>query len=111
MAFNRDEHKKEWNRARQNKTVTLIGRWKMMKGCAHCGYKGHPSALVLDHVDPATKDRSKRAGGRAYNPLWSRARIKQELAKCQVLCANCSNIRTHEEKHYAYRQPKFTGPN
>ena len=109
MAFNRDEHKREWNRARQNKIVTLIGRWKKIKGCAHCGYNKHPAALVLDHLDQSTKDRNKK-GQRAYNPLWSRMRIKQELAKCQVLCANCSNVRTFEEKQYTYRHRELKGP-
>ena len=110
MAFNRDEYKKEWNKARHNKMVALISRWKMIKGCAVCGYKKHPCALVLDHIDPATKDRNGKSK-RAYNPLWNKKRIKQELSKCQVLCANCSNIRSYEEKHYAYRPPELTGPN
>jgi hypothetical protein len=101
MAFDRDAHKRKWNRERAQKNTSLVNRWKMTKGCKQCGYKKHPSALVLDHIDPMTKDRNKR-NGRAYNPLWSKVRLKEELTKVQVLCACCHNIRTYEEEHYKF---------
>lgn len=106
MAFDRDEHKRKWNVARANKMQSLISRWKRRKGCACCGYNTHPAALVLDHIDPKTKDRNKRR--RAINHLWSKERVKSELAKIQVLCANCHNIRTFEERHFEFRsKPSF----
>jgi hypothetical protein len=77
--------------------VEVIGRWKCRKGCELCGYKGHPSALHLDHRDPTTK---LHKGSAAYKRWWSWARIKEELAKCRVLCANCHSIESYENKHW-----------
>ena len=101
MTFDRDAHKREWNRQRAQKNTSLVNRWKMTKGCKQCGYKKHSSALVLDHLDQTTKDRNKRS--KSYNPLWSKDRLKEDLSKIQVLCANCHNIRTYEEEHYKFR--------
>ena len=100
MSFNRAEHKKVWNRNRARRNTALIARWKKIKGCASCGFKEHHAALVLDHIDPSTKDRNKRT--KSYNPLWKKDRIKKELTKCQVLCANCHHVRTYEEEHFKH---------
>ena len=91
----------EYTRKRRKHNRALISRWKLMKSCKRCGYKEHPHALHLDHIDPSTKAyRAKNRGSRGdalqYN--WSKSKIKQELAKCQVLCANCHAIKTHEER-------------
>lgn len=102
MAFNREEYKKAWDSKRQKQHTALIQRWKRIKGCAQCGYKGHFAALCLDHIDPNEKDRNKR-GRRAINQKWGKDRIKAELSKCQVLCSNCHQVRTWEEEHYKFR--------
>jgi hypothetical protein len=75
----------------------LIGRWKQTKGCVMCGYNKHPAALHVDHIDPSTKTMK---GGKAWHPNWSKQRIKKELAKCQILCANCHFERSYIERHY-----------
>jgi len=101
MAFDRKEHKRAWDSKRQKHNTTLIQRWKLMKGCANCGYKGHFAALCIDHIDPSTKDKTHR-GNRAVNPKWSKNRLKAELAKCQILCSNCHQVRTWQEEHYNF---------
>ena len=73
----------------------LVGRWKVRKGCCRCGYKAHQSALHLNHIDPLTK--YKPGSNKAYDSGWSKLRIKEELAKCEILCANCHAIETHEQ--------------
>jgi hypothetical protein len=52
--------------------------------CAICGYARANAALQFHHIDPATKAFEIRAAG-------SRAlgRIRDEAAKCVLLCANC----------------------
>jgi 5-methylcytosine-specific restriction endonuclease McrA len=100
MAFDRKQHKAEWDKKRRRNTIDLISRWKKIKGCALCGYKDHACALQLDHLDPSTKDTYLSKNRRAYNPNWNRKRLKQELAKCQILCANCHSVRTFQEKHF-----------
>jgi hypothetical protein len=58
--------------------------------CADCGGCFAPCAMDFDHRDP----RSKRAAvtrmiGRAGTP-----RILDEVAKCDIVCANCHRLRT-----------------
>jgi len=58
--------------------------------CMRCGYGGCVGALHFHHRDPLTKD-----------PEWKQLRkksldtIKLELAKCDLICANC-----HAEAHW-----------
>lgn len=73
----------------------VVARWKKIKGCCECGYNKHHAALHLDHIDPETKH--KKGSPRAYDSGWSMSRIKEELSKCRVLCANCHGINTHEQ--------------
>lgn len=70
----------------------LVNRWKEMKGCSSCGFKGHHFQLDLDHINSSSK--KNEGNSRAYEPSWSKARIKEELAKCQILCANCHRLKT-----------------
>lgn len=64
---------------------------KVERGCADCGYKVHPVALDFDHLPGTTKRYAlhNMAGMR-------RSAIDAEIAKCEVVCANCHRIRTHE---------------
>jgi hypothetical protein len=61
--------------------------------CAQCG-ENHPATLQFHHCDPQKKDfnlsESVREG-------YSIERIKNEIAKCIVLCANC-----HAKEHYEW---------
>jgi hypothetical protein len=87
-------------RAYRQKMTALVGRWKVIKGCSNLECAGHPShraALHMAHLEPKIGD-YKHSG--AYKPWWSKNRIKEELAKCRILCANCHSIETYEEKHY-----------
>ena len=36
----------------------VLRRYKLLKGCAHCGYKKHFSALDFDHINKITKIKS-----------------------------------------------------
>ena len=82
----------------------LVGRWKKIKGCCMCGFKAeHHCQLDLDHINPLTKHPSLR--GHSYEPAWSLPRIKQELAKCVVICKNCHSEKTIlGEEHMRYNE-------
>ena len=80
--------------ARRLKKRKLISRWKVSKGCHECGYDKHPAALHLAHRQMETKATHSSAG---INYGWSKARIKEELAKVDVKCANCHAIQTCKE--------------
>jgi hypothetical protein len=74
----------EWTRAKQIEKRVWLARRKLEDGCAQCGYDAHPAALHFHHTDGATKD---LAVSEVAKYGW--ARIRAEVAKCDVLCANC----------------------
>ena len=67
-------------RAIKQKAVEYMGGQ-----CQICGYKRHQAALEFHHIDPKTK--SFGIGGYGHSRSWER--VKQELAKCLLVCANC----------------------
>lgn len=74
---------------------TLVKRWKMKKGCSLCNFKAeHSCQLDIDHIIPK---RFPKANRQAINTSWSKKRLKEELSKCQVLCANCHRLKTYKD--------------
>jgi len=53
--------------------------------CQICGYKKYPGALELHHINKAEK--SFGIGDKGYTRSWEK--VKAELDKCVLLCANC----------------------
>lgn len=70
----------------------VIDAVKLERGCADCGYRGHPAALDFHHIDRSTKTR--KVSSLAAGPL---ERAMAEADKCIVLCANCHKLR-HVER-------------
>ncbi len=58
--------------------------------CEICGYNKCGSALEFHHIEPNVKDFGISAKG--YTRSWQK--VKSELDKCILLCANC-----HRELH------------
>lgn len=63
--------------------------------CCRCG-EDHPGVLDFHHRNPEEKDFPI---GYYVNSLRSRTRVLAEIAKCDVLCANC-----HRKHHWEERQ-------
>src|SRR3989344_3220338 len=63
--------------------------------CKLCGYNKCAQALDFHHLDPSKKDFGISADG--ITRAWSR--IKAELDKCVMICANC-----HREVHSGLTQ-------
>ena len=78
-------------RQRQLKTAWIAEQKN--KPCADCGNIYHPCAMDFDHLDPALKDKDV---SKLATFGWSR--IKQEIAKCELVCANCHRIRTYNRR-------------
>lgn len=57
--------------------------------CQKCGYAGYIGAFDFHHRDPLVKDFSL-----SHAKLTSFEKVKPELDKCDLLCANC-----HREEH------------
>ena len=62
----------------------------MGSACSICGYNKSIAALDFHHTDPKEKD-----FGIAQIGTWTWSKIKQELDKCILVCANC-----HRELEY-----------
>ncbi|MBM3209032.1 hypothetical protein FJZ40_01960 [Candidatus Shapirobacteria bacterium] len=94
--WNKDyyEKNKEIEKQRIAKRKGLIGKWiagyKEGLSCQRCEEK---TTVCLDfhHKDGQAKDFTL---GRAKSWGWSINRIKREIEKCIVLCANC-----HRKEH------------
>lgn len=60
---------------------------KLERGCTDCGYNSRPEALDFDHVRG-----EKKFSVSNCNYSWQK--IEEEIAKCDVVCANCHRVRT-----------------
>ena len=83
---------------RFHKRKDRLRRYMERRGCDTCGYNKHHSALQWDHRIPRHEDPTATKVGNmiATNSL---KKIFEELRKCDLLCANCHAIRTHEDGH------------
>jgi hypothetical protein len=64
---------------------------KLNKRCKLCGYTGHPVSLDYHHED----DTKEFAIAEGHKYGYSINKIKEEIKKCIILCANC-----HRTLHY-----------
>jgi hypothetical protein len=67
---------------------------KLGRGCADCGWRGWARGLDWDHVEGV------KLGGIATLIANGRpwGEIEAEMAKCDVVCANCHRIRTAQRR-------------
>jgi hypothetical protein len=72
----------------------LINAIKVERGCAECGYNAHPAALDFNHV------RGEKIFNVSQDPKVALHRLKAEIDKCDVLCANCHRVHTYERRHW-----------
>lgn len=79
---------KKQGRERRGKVQRFIRKYKMLLGCADCGYKKHHVALDFDHVK----------GEKLINVCNAKSisQAREEIRKCEVVCSNCHRIRTYE---------------
>ena len=92
------------DRIRYDYGQSVLKRYKLMKGCAKCGYNKDAQALQFNHIDP--KQKRFLLAQKAHKMVLNRdtkgkQKLKEELNKCEVVCANCHAIITYENKHYA----------
>jgi hypothetical protein len=78
-----------WRKRTKEKCIEYKGG-----SCSICGYSKCADAMEFHHVDSSEKEFG--IGGKGVSRSWDR--IKVELDKCVLLCANC-----HREVHYNER--------
>jgi hypothetical protein len=75
-------------RERRQVVQSRLAVEKSRRACERCGFS-HPAALDFHHRDPSRKSFAI-ATGPALGKSWET--IVEEIAKCEVLCANCHRI-------------------
>ena len=80
----------KYTRPNADKKLKEVQDYQMEKGCADCGYAAHPAAMEFDHVNGDDKcfNIGEKIGAYTREVIWA------EIAKCEVVCANCHAIRT-----------------
>ena len=73
--------------------------------CADCGER-HPATLQFHHRNSEDKT---FAIGKAVNRGFGLDRIKKEISKCIVLCANCHAIRHYNMRNKEQPSPGIAG--
>jgi hypothetical protein len=84
---------REYQYARIQKRRDFVNSLKLEMGCVDCGYHQNPVVLEFDHRPGTVKmfDIGHGVG-------LSADRLLDEMAKCDVRCANCHRIKTHERR-------------
>src|SRR5579864_9612343 len=62
--------------------------------CIDCGFKYPHFCMDFDHRNPSQKVLSI---SRMINKNWGIGKIKEEINKCDLVCANCHRIRTYKQ--------------
>jgi hypothetical protein len=82
----------EGRRARWRHHADILDQLRSVP-CADCGGRFPPCAMDFDHRDPSTKTLAvTRLINRSYVTLMA------EVAKCDIVCANCHHLRTHARR-------------
>ena len=90
-------YKRRTRRATRIKALEYVAE----KGCCDCGERD-PRVLEFDHIDSADKDHniSKLL---ADGHTWGSEKLRSEIRKCRVICANCHRRHTIvQQGHYAH---------
>ena len=91
-----DQEKKEKPAPRRRykalKYKRTVALFKALLG-GKCVVCGATEQLEIDHIDPATKEFELTKSN-----TYSRKKVMEELAKCQLLCKTCHLEKTKREK-------------
>lgn len=84
------EFQKMWKRRKRD----WLWRMKDALSCVECG-ASHPAIIQFHH-----KDKNKESDiSKMVDRNCSEAVILAEIAKCEILCANCHAILHYEQSH------------
>ena len=89
----KDDLIRRTNQARE-RNREYVKQVKSAAACADC-HVSYPSYIMqFDHLG---KDKDRDVAALVASPV-SLARLKAEIAKCEVVCANCHAERTHQRR-------------
>lgn len=84
------ERAKAHNQRRISEIKAYVDAIKSTTPCADCNVIYHPVCMDFDHTGDDKVDNVARMITR----FKSLAKVKQEIAKCQLVCSNCHRLRT-----------------
>jgi hypothetical protein len=88
--------KRSKRRSRCDLKTSYLNEVKMSRGCADCGFRAHPAALDFDHLPGSVK--AHTIANMCVMANIGMEELAAEVAKCEVVCANCHRIRTWNRK-------------
>ena len=92
--------------SRRRKEIRIKAISHLGGRCIKCGYSKYPEALEFHHRNPSKKDFNVSSKGHCRN--WER--VRKEIEKCDLLCANCHR-ETHVELHKLAASERNLGMN
>lgn len=96
--------REKWH-CRRREHIAFLDRIRELP-CADCGRRFPPCVMEFDHRDPATKRRLVPYMAGRYRF----AALLVEIAKCDIVCANCHRERTYQRRPSAgVAQPGMSG--
>lgn len=93
ITYEEKKRKSVINVSKRRKKLKLMAIAYKGGKCINCTYDKCVDALEFHHTNPTEKDFAFTKG---YSTSWDK--MKKELDKCILLCANC-----HREEHYRIR--------
>ena len=101
----------KYSQARQAKQLHVLARKLEIGNCTDCGLQVTTHNFVVfqfDHIDRTTKTHKIADMVKASCTLND---IDLEIAKCELVCANCHTLRTYYRRdHDTLKEPKQTHP-
>lgn len=87
---------KEKREIRGDRNCEFIWNFLLTNPCMDCG-ESNPIVLDFDHKNPKEKFKNISDMRRS---AYSLEKIKEEIDKCEVVCANCHRIRTSTQFNF-----------
>ena len=84
----------ERSQAKKLELARYISNLKASTPCKDCGVSYPPFVMEFDHRGGETKLNNVSR----LTHYGSRKKIDAEIAKCDIVCANCHRIRTHKRR-------------
>lgn len=89
--------------ANRERNRRFVWEYLCANPCVECG-ESDPVVLEFNHLRDKETDVSLAISG-----AWSLKRLANEIAKCEVLCANCHRRKTAEQFGYWVLKYEYTG--
>lgn len=80
---------REYKAARRRQRQEYLDKLKSQP-CADCGISYPPYVMDFDHV------RAPKVASVSKMVMWGWEKLKTEIAKCEIVCANCHRERSYQ---------------